>query len=164
MYQQYVPDKSNVSVPAGALKRAFAFVLDILLIDLVIFYPFRTLFSRLVPELTFSSLERLVSSPAMQGIILWTGVSMGVTAVLYFSLLEYYTGQTVGKMIMRIRVKSEGKKLMLWQCLVRSVLLIPVFPFIVMWAADVIYLFFNSKRQRILEIMSRTATTVEEEA
>ena len=158
MYKPYTPSKESIRCSAGALKRAFAFLLDILIIDIVIFYPFRILFRGLLPEVSLSSINQIAGNPAYTGIIFWTAVSMGMLSILYFSILEAFTGQTAGKILMRIIVKSENKGLRFWQCIVRSIFLIPVFPFIVLWAADIIYLFFNSKRQRMLEILSKTRT------
>jgi uncharacterized RDD family membrane protein YckC len=148
--------------PASPLKRALAFMIDILIIDFVLMFPFQMLFEKKIPGLegqSFSSLMQIVNQPEYYSLFIASAIAMGMLAILYFASLEYALHQTIGKMIMNMSVVSDIKERRFWQYLVRNMLLIPVFPIIVMWAADIVYIFFNSKRQRLLEVLSKTRTT-----
>ena len=151
--------------PASPVKRALAFLIDLILIDFVLFFPFQMLFENKIPELSglsfssITSITHIVDRPEYSGLFAASAFAMGLLSILYFALLEYRLHQTIGKMVMNLSVISEMKETNFWQYLVRSILLVPVFPVLVMWAADIVYIFFNSRRQRLLEVLSRTRTT-----
>ncbi|MBD3313163.1 hypothetical protein GF345_01850 [Candidatus Woesearchaeota archaeon] len=154
-----LPKPRLSTIPANPFKRALAFLIDMLILDLVVFFPFRFLITRAFPDITITSLNSLVSNPDLTGLFSTIAVSMGIMAILYFSLLEYRIGQTIGKMILRISVESEVKTGSYWQYLLRSIFLIPIFPLMILFIADIAYMFFNQKRQRLLEVISKTRTT-----
>lgn len=148
--------------PASPIKRALAFMIDLLVIDFVLLFPFQMLFEKKIPELSglsFSSIIEIVSRPEYSDLFAAAAIAMGLLSILYFALLEYNLHQTIGKMVMNMSVVSEIKEHNFWQYIVRNIFLVPVFPAVVMWAADIAYIFFNSKRQRLLEVISKTRTT-----
>ncbi|HLC98526.1 MAG TPA: RDD family protein [Candidatus Nanoarchaeia archaeon] len=153
-----LPKPRLFSVPASPMKRAFAFLIDLLILDLIVFFPFRTVISKIAPDVSFSSLNSLMSNPELTSFFVAIAFAMGILSILYFAMLEYRIQQTIGKMLFRISVKSERNTMEFWQCLVRSIFLLPLFPFIVLWVADVLYIFFNQQRQRLLEVVSKTRT------
>ncbi|HLC66695.1 MAG TPA: RDD family protein [Candidatus Nanoarchaeia archaeon] len=145
------------SIPALLWKRVAAFVVDILVLDFTVFAPFRRIFAKAFPD--FAMLRM-----AMEGHITFSGslafaaVSMATLAMLYFTLCESIVGQTVGKMLFRLRVAGIASPPGFWRCFIRSLFLLPVFPFIAFWLIDPLYMFFTRSSQRLLERLSRTAT------
>jgi hypothetical protein len=79
-------------------------------------------------------------------------------ALAYFSYQEFKFGDTIGKRLLKLYVKSDTKKLKYWQCLVRSLYFIPVFPLILLWIIDPVMTFFSDKNRRLSEIVSKTYT------
>lgn len=160
-----LPRQRIIQGPAVVWKRIVAFMIDLFIIDFILFWPFERIFSRVIPESSrgISSLQQFFSaSPGLASALTMTSVVMGIIVVLYFALLEYYVGQTPGKMLFSIRVISSAdgvkKEMRFWQCLVRSILWIPMFPFIVFWIIDPLYVLLNQQNQRLLELVSRTST------
>jgi len=83
-------------------------------------------------------------------------ILLSILALFYFAILEYKLGQSIGKIFMNIKVISITKKLLFWQCIGRSLFLLPVFPFFLLWAIDPLFLFFNKKGQRLSEFLTKT--------
>jgi uncharacterized RDD family membrane protein YckC len=71
-------------------------------------------------------------------------------------ILEKELNQTPGKMLFNLYVTSQTKDLKYWQLFVRSMFLIPVFPFVLLWVIDPIVMLFTKENQRLSEILSRT--------
>lgn len=163
-----LPRQRTFQGPASIWKRVIAFLIDILFIDLVLLWPFESLFKRFMPEgytginSIRSMQEFFLTSPELTRLVTVATVAMGMLIVLYFTLMEYRLGQTIGKMLMKIRVVSEknsGKDpVKPWQALLRSIIWLPMFPFIVFWVIDPLYVFLNQNSQRLLEYASRTRT------
>jgi uncharacterized RDD family membrane protein YckC len=146
--------------PALVWKRLFAFVADLLIINLVLFFPFKRIIQKSIPE--FASYSEaysfLSANQSYTTTLTIVSLVMSLFAVLYFALLEQKLGQTPGKMLFNIFVISDVKKLSFWQCVVRSLFLIPVFPFFLLWIIDPLFLFFTKTNQRLSEILSKTRT------
>lgn len=149
--------KRSFKGPASIWKRLFAFVLDLLLVDLVCGYPFRRILSRIIPKGSYIEVYQfLVNNPGLKSTLLMMSISLGFIAMLYFSILEYYTGQTVGKILANIKVESDTKKLAFWQCLVGSLFLIPIFPLILLWIIDPLWLLYTKGNKRLSDVFART--------
>ena len=149
--------KRSFKGPASIWKRLFAFILDLLLVDLVCGYPFRRMLSNIIPKGNYIEVYRfLVNNPGLKSTLFMMSNALGFLAMLYFSILEYYTGQTVGKILANIAVESETKKLAFWQCLVGNIFLIPVFPLVLLWIIDPIWLFYTKGHQRLSDVFART--------
>ena len=79
----------------------------------------------------------------------------------YFILQEYLIGQTIGKILFRLKIVTVVDDETLgpinfWQSIVRSLFLIPTIPFILMWIIDPVYLLFTKKGQRLSEWLCKT--------
>lgn len=153
-----LPKESSFAGPASIWKRAVAFVMDLLVINLVIMLPFRPLLKKIVPaDLSYSTAySYFTANPGYSRLISIVSIAIGVMAMLYFAILEYNLKQTVGKVLMNVYVISEAKKERFWQYLARGLFLLPVFPFILLWAVDPLFLVFTKKNQRLTEILSKT--------
>ncbi|MFO8016195.1 MAG: RDD family protein [Candidatus Woesearchaeota archaeon] len=160
-----IPGQRTFEGPATAWKRVLAFMIDFIIIDLVLFWPFESIIRDLLPVGSgISAVESMVSSsPEMMAGLTIISVLLGIIAILYFTAMEYVLGQTPGKMVLGLYVKdlSGGKPkkgIEKWQALVRSIIWIPVFPFIILWVLDPVYALFNQQNQRLFESISRTST------
>lgn len=152
-----LPKEATFKGPALIWKRVLAFVIDILIINFVIGFPFRRLIAGIVPARDFSNSYAYISSnQKLVGLLSLIMILFGLLAILYFAILEYKMGQTVGKMFMNIKVEAE--QLTFFSCLIRSMFLIFIFPFVLLWVIDPLFMFFTKDKRRLSEILSKTRT------
>lgn len=142
--------KARVMVTRASMwKRVIAFIIDLLIIDLLFFPQFKKFI--ITGSWTF---EQVVQ----QQIILPVGftmaiIAMGTLTLLYFSLYQYYFGETIGMRLFGIKVGGERTY---WRCVLRNLYSLPFFPFTIFWIVDPIYLFW--RKERLLEKWSKTST------
>ena len=150
-----LPKMSVVEAQASFWKRTLAFLIDILIIYSVILSPFRAAIKSLLPEPnSISEMISFLSSTDLPASLYLIAFSIFLLVYLYFVLMDFKIGQSVGKAVMKLSVKP--KDLKLWQCLVRNLELIPFFPFAVLMFLDPIFLIF--KGYRLSEHLAKTAT------
>ncbi len=89
--------------------------------------------------------------------VVWSGVLATVICLLYFTLMTYFNnGQTLGKMIMAVRVtEKDGGKLRFSTVLVRELFLRYLHLISVLWFLYVIAA-FNRKKQNLLDLFCDT--------
>ena len=126
-----LPKKKTFFAQASVLKRLIAFIIDLLIINMVILFPFRKVFKKIVPDTqsfskTFDFLSNNSDYNTSITIIL---LVIAFLTLLYFMILEKNLKQTPGKMLFNLYVNSQTKDLKYWQLFVRSMFLIPLFPF-----------------------------------
>jgi uncharacterized RDD family membrane protein YckC len=145
---------------ASVLKRLIAFIIDLLIINLVILLPFKRIFERMIPETSSFSetLDFLSSNAELSSSITIIVLAVAFLTILYFMILGKKLNQTPGKMLFNLYVKSKTKDLKYWQLFVRSMFLIPVFPFVLLWIIDPLVMLFTKENQRLSEILSKTKT------
>ena len=149
--------------PALLWRRIAAFFIDMVIINLVILFPFRSLFRNIIPK-DYSFLEAyklLSSSTNYSGFISSVSFVMSILIILYFLMLEKRMRQTIGKAFMRIYVVSDNNNLKTWQLLTRNIVFIPIFPFVLLWIIDPLFMFFTKTNQRLTEILSKTKVVKE---
>ena len=153
-----LPKERTFTGPALIWKRIAAFFIDMTIINLFVFFPFRKLFESIVPKnYSFSEAYRFLgTSTDFTGFISSVSFVMSMFIILYFYLLEKKMQQTIGKAIMKIYVVSDNNELKKWQLLVRNIVFIPLFPFVLLWILDPLFMFFNKSNQRLSEILSKT--------
>ena len=141
---------------ASVLKRLFAFLIDLLIINIIVLFPFKKIFRGIVPnpESFSNTLDFLSNNSSTPLTVIVLAVAF--LSILYFMIFEKKLQQSPGKMLFNLYVKSQTKDLKYWQLFVRSVFLIPLFPFILLWIIDPIVMFFNKDGQRLSEILSKT--------
>ena len=139
-------------------KRIAAFFIDLMIINLVVLLPFRAIFSGMIPKgKSFSeTFELLSKSTQITNNLAIVAFVVSVFVILYFYKMEKNMSQTIGKKVVGIYVVSDKKELSVWQAVVRSLVFLPVFPFILLWLIDPIFMFFNKSNQRLSEILSKT--------
>ncbi|MCH8004571.1 MAG: RDD family protein [Nanoarchaeota archaeon] len=147
----------TILAQASILKRAAAFFIDLVIINMVILFPFRSIFDKIIPETdSFSKTLDFLSNNADSTSITVIILLISAISILYFVILEKKLNQSVGKMLFNLYVNSQTKDLKYWQLFVRSIFLIPMFPFVLLWIIDPIVMFFTKENQRLSEILSQT--------
>jgi uncharacterized RDD family membrane protein YckC len=152
-----LPKKRSFKGPANLFKRVLAFILDLFIINLLI-YPLASIVRKIVPETTsyMEAYTLLLNNPQYVNILTNISLLIAIIAILYFSILEFKLKQTVGKMVANIYVVSENKELRLWQCFVRNLFLLPFIPFILLWIIDPIYAIFTKENKRFSDVIAKT--------
>lgn len=134
-------------------KRAMAFVFDLLVINLIIAWPFQsTLQQYAMKEFSLNA-----TLPAEAYLIVFM---MFLLALLYFAFLEYYIGQTPGQMLVNIKSVSNDNNMTFWKAVLRNIFILPFFPFYIFWILEPIHLIFY--KQRLLERWTNTNTVTVE--
>ncbi|MDO8643121.1 MAG: RDD family protein [Candidatus Woesearchaeota archaeon] len=156
-----LPGHRVVALPAPWGRRILAFLIDLIILNIFVTGSFQNVIRKLLPaDASYHTIQSaLENQPALATAIFFVALLSGIFAVLYFSILESQLGYTVGKLFMQIRVAPlYHEPLTFWKCMVRSLMMIPVFPFIILWIADPLYALFSPLRQRLLEQWSKTMT------
>ena len=153
-----LPKERTFIGPALLWKRIAAFFIDATIINLFILFPFRRLFQNIIPkDYSFSEAYKLLSTSIdYTKFISSVSFAMLILVILYFFMMEKRMGQTIGKMLMKIYVVSDNNQLKAWQLLTRNIVFVPIFPFILLWILDPLFMFFTKTNQRLTEILSRT--------
>jgi len=143
---------------ASVLKRLIAFLIDLFIINLIILFPFKRVFEKIFPDTgSFSKTVDFLSNNSAYGTSITTIILMiALLSILYFMIFEKKLQQSPGKILFNLYVESQTKDLKYWQLFVRSMFLIPLFPFVLLWFIDPIVMFFNKDSQRLSEILSKT--------
>ena len=151
-----LPKQRTFQAPANILKRALAFFFDLMIISFII-YPLESVLRNFIPEnASYSEAFAIINNPELIPIITTISIMISIIAVIYFTILEYKFQQTLGKMIAKIYVVSDNKKLLFWQCLVRNLFLLPFIPFILLWVIDPIYILFTKENKRFSDMLAKT--------
>jgi len=159
-----IPGTKTFLGPATIWKRILALLLDLFIIDFFIISSFRDLISRVTGSSTAREIYRMVddNTPAIKTLIMAFSIII-ILALAYFTLLQYLLGQTLGQMMLDIYVVDSAQPdagtkepPMLWQCILRNLFIIPVAPFIFIWAVDPLYMLFTRSDQRLTEWLSNT--------
>ena len=112
-------------MPTPLWRRVFAYIIDVFIITLLIETPFNTLLKKVVGGASTKSFSELYSylllNPLTSNVLLLTTLFIAVLSLLYWSVLEYKFGQTIGKMLLKIYVISEKGKLTFRQCIIRNI-------------------------------------------
>jgi len=145
-----LPKERLIIANASIWKRFISFLVDLLIIQVVIFWPFSGAIESKIPMSTdfTGNYNFLTSNP---GIIQQLYLVFGVVFILifaYFVIFEYKLAQTPGKMLMNLYLVPIDKKekLTLMKVIIRNVAVFPIFPFSLLWIIDPLYLIFTGKR------------------
>jgi len=140
---------------ASYWRRLVAFLLDLFFVDFFLFGSWDTLLIK-----KFGGYEAMIQSVTSSNkAIMFLYVLMFCLMLIilcYFTIFTWLFQQTIGMMIMKIKVVSLQEKLTGWQSLIRNLILVPFFPVSLLWAIDPIHLFFSSEGQRWTEKLSKT--------
>lgn len=137
-------------------KRGFAFLIDILILELIINFAFSSYIEKNIGDLgNIIEMYKYLSEnyASLQPFLLIMSIASALIALIYFTLLEWRLQQTIGKMIFKIKVNP---KMELWQALVRNLPKSLFFISYTYWVFlfDIFYLAFT--RQRFFDKIART--------
>ncbi|MEK6904657.1 MAG: RDD family protein [Nanoarchaeota archaeon] len=140
-------DKIMKTNPASLWMRISAYLIDILLLAVVL-YPIRSLNI----DYYSSFLHAASKSPLLAWNLFAISMITALIILFYFSLLEHKTGQTLGKLLMKIMVVSKNKRMTFGDALLRNVSKIHL----IFLLADCLNILINRSNQRYLEKYSNT--------
>jgi len=152
-----LPKKQSFIAPASLFRRIIAYVIDFLIIRFTILIPFNALFKKIIPvhEQGYKAIiEYLQNTPNISSLLIVISIAMSVLIVLYFTLFEYKTQQTPGKMIMKQWIVPEKDNITILNYLISNLTFVLVFPFIILWIIDLIHAIYSPKNQRFMEKIS----------
>ena len=107
-------------IPAPLWKRFLAYIVDISIIGIFVETSFIGLSKKAFGSLSEKTFLSAAILEITMPIVLMTLV-IAVLSLLYWSILEYKLGQSLGKMLFKLYVVSETEKLTLVQTLVRNI-------------------------------------------
>ena len=107
-------------IPAPLWKRLLAYIVDALIIGFFVDVSFIGLSKKALGDLSEKTFLSAAIPEITSLIIIMTLVSV-ILSLLYWSVLEYKLGQSLGKMLFGLYVASETKKLTFVQTLVRNI-------------------------------------------
>ncbi|MEK6835701.1 MAG: RDD family protein [Nanoarchaeota archaeon] len=149
----YLLEKPEVSI----WKRGFAFLIDILIIQFIVNFSFRSQIEKQISNGNLIEVYNLINQNYIlyQPFILKLSIVTALLSLIYFTLLEWKLNQTLGKMLLKIKVMP--KRLKFWQALVRnlskSTFFINYTSFI--FLVDLFYLGFT--KQRLFDKLAKTS-------
>ena len=155
-----LPKKRMIAVEASIIKRLIAFIIDFFIV-VFIASPIINVLAGTIQVNTSGNIvdsftdinSYFMSNPEIISLRNTINFLFTVVAFLYFFLFELKLKQTIGKMIFKLKVVNEDKKIKdvkFWQFAVRNLfLLLNVIIF-----ADLIFLVL--KNQRLSDIMAKT--------
>ena len=130
-------------------KRVVAYFIDIVILNLVVVYPFKGF---------FGNFEEDVSLNEFSIEIVMVFLIISAMTVAYWSILEYFLKQSVGKSLLNIYVRSTEKELNFWQCVLRNLSKVSILVLFI----DCLRIIFKKEHQRYLEKLSKTEVFDEE--
>ncbi len=141
--------KAEINTPAPLWKKACAYVIDVLIVSLVIILPLGNLY----PQKTTTSLNEAWSllTQELTKTHMILSLLIGVLTILYWAILEYKLSQTLGKMLMKIRVHSLTNHLTFKQCIVRNLTKVSF----LLLLLDTLYI-IKSGHQRFFDMLAQT--------
>lgn len=156
---QYQFQLQQLAEQPSAARRTIAFLFDLGLLSFTIVAPLSAFLETLLPKTMdfMTSYTSLVNNAPLSTGITVLLYFIFILILLYFTLCEYFVGQTAGKRLMDLKVTDlAGNNPTFFQALVRNLFFLPFFPFILFWLIDPLYLLFSG--HRLSEQLSKTKT------
>ena len=136
---------------ARLYKRVLAYLIDIIVINIVIVSPFKPVISKLISTSDFYQIYSfLLNNPTQTLSLIKISITIAILSLFYWSILEFKLKQTIGKMLFQIYVTTQNKRLTFSQCLFRNL----TKTFFIILLIDSITIM--SKKQRVSEMISKT--------
>lgn len=130
-------------------KRFLSFIIDMLILEFFVFSKFEGLMNSMIPKIPFTT----VTESAVIQISVIAGI-IAFFVILYFTVLEYAFGQTLGDMAIGLHLKTLiGEEPGFWRLFVSNLSFLPFFPFIMLWIIDPAMIIFSNSHQRFMQIL-----------
>ena len=133
----------KIVAPVKLWKRVFAYIIDAVIVNLIIVYPFKGFFGNFDEDIFVKEF----GSDIFMVILI-----ISVLTILYWAVLEYFLKQSIGKSLLNIYIRSTEKELNFWQCIVRNLSKVSALILFI----DCLRIIFKSEYQRYLEKLSKT--------
>jgi uncharacterized RDD family membrane protein YckC len=143
------PRMTTIVQDAGFWRRTGAFLIDILILDILVTAPFTALFEQMLRRIDTAGITAVVyTNKELAAIAL-----VFLIAYIYFTLFEYLLSQTPGMMLLGTRAQGMTG---IARMLIRNSFLLPFFPFILLWLIEPFAIIIW--RRSVLEHLSGTRT------
>ena len=147
--------KKDLSAPLW--KRGLAYLVDMVIVGVVVVLPLEPTLEGLSQGSSFfGGYSFLQSNPHLALKLLVLSLAIALLTVLYWAILEYKLRQSVGKLLLGIKVVSTKKTFTFSQCFVRNITKFTSL-FLLL---DVLYMLFKGGNQRYTEVLSKTEVLV----
>ena len=134
-------------------KRVFAYVIDLFILSLILYFPMRNLYKDMPDGDIEAAFAYIQSSQELSLSFFIANMMIALITILYWALLEFKLGQSVGKMAMKIKVVDfYGKNLGFVQCFLRNLTKASTFILFL----DFIYGVIKKDYRRYFEVLSKT--------
>ena len=150
-------------MPAPSWKRVVAFLIDYLIVNSFIVFPFNSLLKKIIKTDDLATIFQMISQNSVNiKALIYVSIFMSIMAFLYFVLLESRFNQTIGKIIMKIQAVDIMQKpsvpLGFSKTFKRNLSVLFLYSFPIVTLFDAAYALFNADRQRLFEKISMTKT------
>ncbi len=129
-------------------KRLLAFIVDIVIIQFFVNLSFsNVLKDDLGNDKSLSDLFNYGINN-LEPKLLMVSIITAILTLIYFTLMEFKLKQTLGKMLFKIKISSDNKKLEFWQVFIRNIPKAALFVNYTLWIfiIDIVYYIFTKKR------------------
>lgn len=134
---------------ASLWKRVIAYLIDSLIIGFIVLWPIKSA----VKANGFMSIkEAFKTAPVFSLKIGIISLIISIITILYWAIMEYKLNQSVGKIILGIKVVSGRKDLVFKQCVIRNLTKFSSF----LLFLDTLYMIIRKQHQRFFEKLSDT--------
>ena len=138
---------THIEQEASWTKRIIVYLIDFVAVNIIISVPF----GKVVSEETEQWFSIFAQSASPK--VIMVSVAMAVLTYVYFVVTEYKVQQTLGKLILGIKISSTEKQTSLAQILLRNISK----PFPLVLFIDTLYAWVKGGKQRVLERWSQTS-------
>ena len=159
MPKKYDPLKELKKQEVSIWRRGFAFLVDIIIIQFIVNLNFnKFLEDSLGSDKSLIDLFNtgLKNYSTLQPKLLLISIVTAIAALIYFTLMEFKLRQTLGKMIFKIKVVQDTKKLEFWQVLLRNVPKALFFVNYTIWVFLIDILYYSFTRKRLFDRIAKT--------
>ena len=134
---------------ASLWKRAIAYLIDSLIIGFIVLWPIKSA----VKANGFMGMKEIFkAAPVFSLKIGIISLIISIITVLYWAIMEYKLSQSVGKIVLGIKVVSRRKDLVFKQCVIRNLTKFSSF----LLFLDTLYMIIRKQHQRFFEKLSDT--------
>lgn len=152
-----------IIMEAPIWKRVLAFLIDYIIINSFILFPFNNIMKKLLNTNDITQILSMISNNNINtSAIIYISLFMSIMALLYFTILESKLNQTIGKIIMKIYIinikNPKEKRISFFQAIIRGLGVFLIFTLPLITLLDAVYVYFNKDKQRFLERISKTKT------
>ena len=144
-----LPKKRVIQNNAPPWKRVVSFIIDLLIIQFIIFGPFSGVIQNKLPITSdfMQNYALLESNPNFLNELMPMFLILFLLVYAYFVIFEFKMKQTPGKIILNLKlVANKKEKITLIKIILRNFAAFPIFPFSLLWIIDPLYLVITGSR------------------